>query len=108
LWNIFFPVQVPAGAAETHFDGSNDSSGSKFNVRADDTTVTIFDAMRRHRGMGNETRQDRVMLHLVFVTEWLINDPYGRKELQEQFNSNEDIDDESTQVGYWLAQMKGD
>jgi hypothetical protein len=100
VWNVFVPVQLPAGAPETNFDG-REGSRNRFTRPVDGNTIMCFDGMRKHRGTGNKTGVDRLLLHLVFVSARLLRDTQGRNEVREQFN-NGPLDDPTTQVGYWL------
>ena len=105
VWQVFLSLQVPHGAVDTRFHAHEDHTCS-FNTVTDDTTMTIFEAMQKHSAPGNITSQDRLMLQLVFVTDCLMDDELGRKEVREQFNGKKDIEDTSTQVGYCFKNLQ--
>jgi hypothetical protein len=104
VWNVFVPLQLPAGAPETNFDG-REGSRNKFTRPGDGNTIVFFDGMRKHRGTGNKTAVDRLLLHLVFVSGRLLRDIQGRKEVREQYNNSKNLDDPTTQVGYFLQSI---
>ncbi len=103
VWNVFVPLQLPAGAPETNFDGQ-EGSQNRFYETANDKTITVFDGMRKHRETGNKTGRDRLLLHLVFVSARLLRDRQGREEVREQYNNFLSLEDPTSQVGYWLSQ----
>jgi hypothetical protein len=101
VWQVMLPLHVPHGSSDTRFHAHEDPT-IKFNNVADETTMTVFEAMQKHSAPGNKTSEEKLMLQLVFVTDCLLDDDLGRKEIREQFNNEKDIRDASTQVGYWL------
>jgi hypothetical protein len=101
VWQVMLPLHVPHGSFETRFHAHEDPT-VKFNIVADETTMTVFEAMQKHSAPGNKTSEEKLMLQLVFVTDCLLDFELGRQEVREQFNDNKDIGDTSTQVGYCL------
>ena len=105
LWHFFLALQVPHGAAETRFH-VREGPQCKFNTATGETDMMAFDSMQKHSAAGNTTAQDNLKLQLVFVTDCLLEDGLGRKEVREQFNDKKDIEDTTTQVGYCLKNLQ--
>ena len=67
IWNLIIPLNLEncATMAATVF---SHSGGSHMNVGEG----TMWDACWPHRGLGNQTKSDRVFLHLVFAPYWMV------------------------------------
>ena len=67
IWNIIFPIKLKSCAkmAATEFvrDGGSNMQENQ---------ATMWDACWPHRGLGNNTNNERIFLHLVFAPYWMI------------------------------------
>ncbi len=67
IWNIIFPLKLTKCAKMAATEFARDG-GSEMNEKQ----ATMWDACWPHRGLGNNTSEERIFLHLVIAPYWMV------------------------------------